>query len=202
VAILNGGSKTNAESKRSKNNTNGESAVSRSEQKKNSKGVFYDTQETERYTDAAERTGVQLELTRRALHWMVAGADPFKTGLPPASLLLDVGVGAGACAAEVHSAIPGATVVGLDQSIPMLALGRSLGRVRNGVCWDFAHLGLPLRASHSFDGALSVSAIQWLCLHGDDNDDAPARTFFASLVGCLAPGARFVAQFFPRTPVL
>ena len=60
------------------------------------KDVFYDVIETDRYTDAAERTGVQLELTRRALHWMVAGAAPFKHGIPAAPLLLDIGVGAAA----------------------------------------------------------------------------------------------------------
>lgn len=46
--------------------------------------------------------------------------------------------------------------------------------------------GLPFRAG-SFDGAISISALQWLC-NADQRTHNPAKRlykFFSSLYGCL-----------------
>lgn len=61
--------------------------------------------------------------------------------------------------------------------------------------------GLPFRAG-SFDGCISVSAIQWLCAAPSSlESEQPARRlkrFFDSLFVVLRRGARAVCQFYPK----
>lgn len=61
--------------------------------------------------------------------------------------------------------------------------------------------GLPFRPG-TFDAAISISAIQWLCqAESSDENDAPARRlkrFFESLYFCLKRGGKAVCQFYPR----
>ena len=59
---------------------------------------------------------------------------------------------------------------------------------------DLGH-GLPLRKG-MFDGAISISAVQWLC-NADRRTDDPRRRlrrFFETLYASLAAGARAVLQ--------
>ena len=59
--------------------------------------------------------------------------------------------------------------------------------------------GLGLRPGCA-DGAISISALQWLC-NADKAFHKPAKrlaTFFASLYAALARGARAVFQFYPE----
>lgn len=59
--------------------------------------------------------------------------------------------------------------------------------------------GVPFRAG-VFDGAVSISAIQWL-LVASSRDQVPERRmkrFFMTLQSCLAPGARAAMQFYPQ----
>jgi 18S rRNA (guanine1575-N7)-methyltransferase len=55
--------------------------------------------------------------------------------------------------------------------------------------------GLPLRRG-AFDGAISISAVQWLCNADRSSHDPRKRLkrFFETLYGCLARGARAVLQ--------
>eukprot|EP00995_Heteronema_vittatum_P007392 NODE_2539_length_775_cov_181.557851_g1770_i0.p1 GENE.NODE_2539_length_775_cov_181.557851_g1770_i0~~NODE_2539_length_775_cov_181.557851_g1770_i0.p1 ORF type:complete len:241 (-),score=84.59 NODE_2539_length_775_cov_181.557851_g1770_i0:53-739(-) len=58
--------------------------------------------------------------------------------------------------------------------------------------------GLPFR-SGVFDGAISISALQWLC-NADRSDHIPQlrlKKFFGSLYATLRRGARAVFQFYP-----
>ena len=52
----------------------------------------------------------------------------------------------------------------------------------------------------TFDGAISVSALQWLCYDNDAASSAPRRLnrFFASLYRCLRAGGRAALQFYPE----
>lgn len=64
---------------------------------------------------------------------------------------------------------------------------------------DIGH-GMPFRAG-SFDGAISISVLQWL-LNADTSSSSPKyrlMRFFSTLYGCLARGARAVFQFYPET---
>lgn len=60
--------------------------------------------------------------------------------------------------------------------------------------------GLNFRPG-SFDGAVSISALQWLC-NVDKKGHEPfkrLRRFFELLYSCLRKGARAALQFYPET---
>jgi 18S rRNA (guanine1575-N7)-methyltransferase len=61
--------------------------------------------------------------------------------------------------------------------------------------------GLPFRPG-SFDGVVSVSAIQWLCYSNATDQDPKLRLnrFFSSLYSVLKKDAKAVLQFYPETP--
>merc|ERR1712115_327725 len=61
--------------------------------------------------------------------------------------------------------------------------------------------GLPFRAG-AFDGAISISALQWLC-NADKTYHKPHKRlykFFCTLYACLSRGSRAVLQFYPENP--
>ena len=63
---------------------------------------------------------------------------------------------------------------------------------------DLGH-GVPFRAG-TFDGAISISAVQWLC-NADTSKNDPRRRlrrFFETLYSVLAKGARAVLQIYPE----
>lgn len=61
--------------------------------------------------------------------------------------------------------------------------------------------GLPFRPG-SFDGVISVSAIQWLCYSNTSAQDPRLRLnrFFSSLYSVLKRDAKAVLQFYPENP--
>lgn len=90
--------------------------------------------------------------------------------------------------------------VGLDVSPAMLdvALARE---VEGDMLLNDIGQGFGFRAG-IFDGAISVSALQWLC-YNDKKDHKSAKrlnSFFASLYRCLRRGARAVLQIYPEGP--
>jgi 18S rRNA (guanine1575-N7)-methyltransferase len=63
--------------------------------------------------------------------------------------------------------------------------------------YDMGH-GCPFRPG-VFDGAISISAVQWLC-NADNSAHEPRRrlkAFFTQLYRCLKRGAKAVLQFYP-----
>ena len=58
--------------------------------------------------------------------------------------------------------------------------------------------GFPYRPG-TFDGAISISALQWLCSAEKSCQNPVKRlnTFFSSLYACLVKGARCAFQFYP-----
>lgn len=59
--------------------------------------------------------------------------------------------------------------------------------------------GLPFKAG-TFDGAVSISALQWLCYANKTSHNPTKRLyrFFSTLYGCLSRSARAVLQFYPE----
>lgn len=59
--------------------------------------------------------------------------------------------------------------------------------------------GMPFKAG-SFDGAISISALQWLCNADKTCHDPRKRLykFFSTLFSCLSRSARAVFQFYPE----
>lgn len=59
--------------------------------------------------------------------------------------------------------------------------------------------GIPFKAG-TFDGAISISALQWLCNADKSSHDPSKRLykFFSTLFSCLSRSARAVFQFYPE----
>ena len=121
--------------------------------------------------------------------------------LPPDSPplhLLDIGCGSGLSGEAITEA--GHYWTGIDISPSMLAVALSRSVEGDLICHDLGQ-GLPFRPS-SFDGAISISVLQWLC-NADQSTHVPrARltAFFQSLFSSLRRNARAVFQLYPETP--
>lgn len=80
--------------------------------------------------------------------------------------------------------------VGCDIAPSMLEVAAERGIEGDLMQHDMGH-GLPFKAG-TFDGVVSVSALQWLC-NADKSGHVPQRrlsTFFTSLYSCLSRGVR------------
>lgn len=135
-------------------------------------------------------------MTRRALELL---------DLKSPSFILDIGCGSG-LSGEILSDVPedegGPHVwVGMDISPSMLdtALQRD---VEGDLFLADIGQGVPFRAG-SFDAAISISAIQWLC-NAETSDTTPSTRlsrFFNGLYASLKRGGRAVCQFYPKNDV-
>ncbi|MCO5567606.1 hypothetical protein L7F22_021300 [Adiantum nelumboides] len=155
--------------------------------------IFYGDDEARKYSANSRVQHIQATMTERALELLNLPAWKQESG----ALLLDIGCGSG-LSGEVVSEM-GHQWVGYDIAPSMLEV--ALEREVDGdlLLADAGH-GCPFRAG-SFDGAISISALQWL-LNADTNTNAPiARLsrFFSTLHACLSHGARAALQFYPES---
>jgi 18S rRNA (guanine1575-N7)-methyltransferase len=134
----------------------------------------------------------------------------------PPLFLLDIGCGSG-LSGNVLTEL-GHVWVGLDIAPSMLEIASQREGSKNEdlMLWDMGHglsfrqvsraLTLPRAASNAFsrpgtfDGAISVSALQWLC-NADTKANNPIQRinrFFQTLYASLSRGARAVLQVYPE----
>ncbi|XP_045123357.1 probable 18S rRNA (guanine-N(7))-methyltransferase isoform X1 [Portunus trituberculatus] len=132
---------------------------------------------------------VQEKCTERALELLA---------LPPdiSAMLLDLGCGSGLSGEAITE--NGHYWVGMDISPSMLdvALERE---VEGDMLLGDIGTGVPFRPG-MFDGAISISAIQWLC-YADSATHRPAKRLyklFMTLFASLSRGSRAVFQFYPE----
>lgn len=88
---------------------------------------------------------------------------------------------------------------GVDISHSMLEVCRERESETGDIVQVDLGQGLPFRAG-TFDGAISISALQWLC-NVDKSTHRPTKRLyqlFASLYACLSRGAKAVFQFYPE----
>lgn len=150
---------------------------------------FYSSSGAAKYAASSRMAQVQTSLAERCLELL---------GLPQGhpSLLLDIGTGTGLSGAVLTSA--GHHWVGSDISLSMLEEALDRDVAGDLMVADAGH-GVPFRMG-SFDGAVSVSAIQWLC-NADRTEHNPWKrlnAFFATLYAALRKSARAVLQFYPE----
>ncbi|EFJ51182.1 hypothetical protein VOLCADRAFT_103561 [Volvox carteri f. nagariensis] len=154
--------------------------------------IFYNADEARKYTTNSRMIAIQSSLTERALELLALPQD----GIP--RLLLDLGCGSGLSGETLSEA--GHMWLGVDISEAMLDVAVEREIEGDLVLGDLGH-GLPLRPG-AFDGAISISAVQWLCNADRTGHDPRKRMkrFFETLYMSLRRGARAVLQIYPENP--
>uniref|UniRef100_I3MEL1 18S rRNA (guanine-N(7))-methyltransferase n=1 Tax=Ictidomys tridecemlineatus TaxID=43179 RepID=I3MEL1_ICTTR len=110
--------------------------------------------------------------------------------------LLDIGCGSGLSGDYLSD--EGHYWVGIDISPAMLDAALDRDTEGDLLLGDMGQ-GIPFKPG-SFDGCISISAVQWLC-NANKKSDIPAKRlyrFFSSLYSVLARGARAVLQLYPE----
>jgi 18S rRNA (guanine1575-N7)-methyltransferase len=159
--------------------------------------LFYGRDEASKYTSNSRIISIQNAMADRCVELLA---------LPPGarSLLLDIGCGSGLSGDAVERG--GHSWVGLDVSPSMLEVavargaGAGGGGGRGDVLLGDMGQGFGFRAG-AFDGAVSVSALQWLCYSDRKGHRSGARleAFFCALYRALRRGARAALQFYPES---
>ncbi|KAI9781954.1 MAG: hypothetical protein M1839_005547 [Geoglossum umbratile] len=155
--------------------------------------LFYNDRESRKYTTSSRIQAIQSSMTQRALS-LLALAGP--------SLILDIGCGSGLSGSILSSVAAdqgGPHVwIGMDISASMLdvALQRE---VEGDLMLADMGQGVPFRPG-TFDAAISISAVQWLCNADTSAAEPQARLnlFFSTLHSSLRRGGRAVCQFYPK----
>lgn len=151
--------------------------------------VFYDATEAGKYLHSTRMIDVQSQMAERAVEMLC-----LPEGRP--CMILDVGCGTGLSGETLEE--DGHQWVGVDISRDMLDVAQERGVEGDLVHQDMG-LGMPFREG-VFDGAISISAIQWLC-YSDRNGYDPRKRlllFFQSLYRSLRRGGRAALQFYPQ----
>ncbi|KAF2105263.1 williams Beuren syndrome chromosome region 22 protein-like protein [Lophiotrema nucula] len=157
--------------------------------------LFYNDSESRKYTTSSRIQKIQSDMTRRALALL---------SLSSPSLVLDIGCGSGLSGEILSQAddegTPGGPHVWVGFDISASMLGVALEKeVEGDLLLADAGQGVPFRAG-TFDAAISISAIQWLC-NAESSEDSPAgrlSRFFNGLYASLRRGGRAVCQFYPK----
>ena len=145
--------------------------------------IYYTEKQVAYYARSKSLMTIQERLVERAIK--LAALDP------PASLL-DVGMGCGHSTAALY--LRGFDVAGIDIHFGMISYLRN---------WEFnpvvaAMQTLPFRP-RSFDGIISVSAVQWLFgLEDPDLIEHELNALAKSINYCLKPGGKVAIQFYPK----
>ncbi|GAA5835440.1 hypothetical protein JCM11251_005235 [Rhodosporidiobolus azoricus] len=159
--------------------------------------VFYNASEATKYTNNTRVQSIQAEMTYRCLELLDLPASSMDDELPRPSYLLDIGAGSG-LSGEILTE-EGHQWVGMDVSGGMLEVALEREVEGDLMLADIGQ-GIPFRPG-CFDGAISVSVLQWLC-NADAASHSPAGRllrFFTDLFGCLRKGSRAVFQFYPES---
>nr|CAG4650399.1 EOG090X0BBW [Sida crystallina] len=151
--------------------------------------IFYNEDEARKYARNTRMQEIQQTMSQRAIELLCLPEDQ------PCHIL-DLGCGSGLSGETLSE--EGHIWTGIDISLAMLHVAVEKEVEGDLVLGDLGQ-GLPFRAG-VFDGAISISALQWLC-NADKTSHKPAKrlqTFFSSLYGCLSRGSRAVFQFYPE----
>ncbi|KAM3074387.1 18S rRNA (guanine1575-N7)-methyltransferase [Clarireedia jacksonii] len=155
--------------------------------------LHYNDTEARKYTTSSRIQTIQASMTNRALELL---------DLPSPSFILDIGCGSG-LSGEILSSVPseegGPHIwVGMDISASMLDIALQRDVEGDLLLADIGQ-GVPFRAG-TFDAAISISAIQWLCNAESSEVSSAGRLsrFFNGLYASLKRGGRAVCQFYPK----
>uniref|UniRef100_H3CQK2 18S rRNA (guanine-N(7))-methyltransferase n=1 Tax=Tetraodon nigroviridis TaxID=99883 RepID=H3CQK2_TETNG len=151
--------------------------------------VFYNEEEAKKYSQNSRMIEIQTQMSERAVELL-----NLPEGQP--CFLLDVGCGSGLSGDYLSE--EGHYWVGMDISTAMLdvALDRE---VEGGLLLGDMGQGVPFRPG-TFDGCVSISALQWLCNADKRTHSPPKRLyrFFSTLYSSMSRGSRAVFQLYPE----
>ena len=150
--------------------------------------LYYNDTASAKYTTSSRIQSIQSSMTHRALDLL---------DLSSPSFILDIGCGSG-LSGEILSE-DGHIWVGMDISPSMLDIALQRETVEGDLFLADMGQGVPFRAG-SFDAAISISAVQWLC-NAESSGVSPEghlRRFFDGLYASLRRGGRAVLQFYPK----
>ncbi|CAE6520869.1 unnamed protein product [Rhizoctonia solani] len=143
--------------------------------------IYYNDVEAKKYTGNTRNQDIQSQMTLRALELLnlPEGDSPF---------LLDIGCGSGLSGEILDEHGYNWVEVALEREVEGDLFLQDIGQ------------GFGFRPG-SFDGAISISVIQWLCNADASTHSPPARLarFFQTLHASLTRSARAVLQFYPQS---
>ncbi|XP_011208199.1 probable 18S rRNA (guanine-N(7))-methyltransferase [Bactrocera dorsalis] len=151
--------------------------------------IFYNDDEAKKYSTNTRIIEIQIEMAERAYELLTLNEDE-------QCLILDIGCGSGLSGSVLEDNEH--IWVGVDISKSMLDIAVERDVAGDLVLTDMGD-GMPFRPG-TFDGAISISALQWLC-NADKSTHNPHKRlykFFSTLFSCLTRTARAVFQFYPE----
>jgi len=151
--------------------------------------IFYNDEESAKYATSSRMIEIQTKMANRAIELLLLPDRP--------CLLLDIGCGSGISGEAITEA--GHAWVGYDISPSMLKVAKQRETEGDLLLSDAG--APPSFRPGIFDGAISISALQWLC-NIDKSGHVPfkrLRCFFEKLFSCLRKGGRAALQFYPET---
>ncbi|EFO23430.1 methyltransferase [Loa loa] len=154
--------------------------------------LYYNDVQAAKYSENSHIVEIQRHMAERAIELLALPDDDVSR------LLLDVGCGSGLSGEVITE--KGHNWIGVDISEAMLKVAIDDREIDGDVILKDIGDGLPFRPG-TFDGAISISAIQWLC-HANNREQSPQKRllhFFQSLYACMGRGTRAVFQFYPET---
>ncbi|XP_014087813.1 18S rRNA (guanine-N(7))-methyltransferase [Bactrocera oleae] len=151
--------------------------------------IFYNDDEAKKYSTNTRIIEIQIEMAERAYELLTLNEDE-------QCLILDIGCGSGLSGSVLED--NDHIWVGVDISKSMLDIAVERDVAGDLVLADMGD-GMAFRPG-TFDGAISISALQWLC-NADKSTHKPHKRlykFFSTLFSCLTRTARAVFQFYPE----
>lgn len=144
---------------------------------------FYNESEAQKYTNNTRIIDIQVQMCERAIELLAI--DP-NDDAP--QLILDIGCGSGLSGSVLEE--QGHVWIGVDISQSMLDVAVEREVEGDLLLGDMGQ-GMPFKAG-TFDGAVSISALQWLCNADKKSHNPPKRlhqffsTLYSSLVSLFA----------------
>ncbi|KAG9284245.1 hypothetical protein G9A89_002055 [Geosiphon pyriformis] len=151
--------------------------------------IYYNDQQAKQYTSNNRIQEIQSQMAYRALELLNLAPDT-------SAYILDIGCGSGLSGEIIEEM--GHIWVGMDISPAMLNVALECG-VEGDLFLQDVGQGMAFRPG-TFDGAISISMLQWLCNadRKSHNPKARLQRFFSTLFSSLRRGARAVFQFYPE----
>ncbi|KAH8398132.1 hypothetical protein KR215_006160 [Drosophila sulfurigaster] len=152
--------------------------------------IFYNDDEAKKYSTNTRIIEIQVEMAERALELLALPDDD------ESRLILDIGCGSGLSGSVLEDSDH--MWIGIDIAKSMLDIAVEREVAGDVILGDMGE-GMPFKPG-TFDGAISISALQWLC-NADKSYHNPHKRllkFFSTLFSCLTRTARAVFQFYPE----